>query len=170
MLNALKVHLNRTKKKQKTTTCSVMFPDLRGRLKCLLPARVLRCLLVVWTDWLPATGDCRLPHTSSRKSAPLRANKTRGQIHSLWPQVQLSNTTRRHFRGVVGERHPRPFYKLRNAFKARMWWYIYNNRGLEFSWAWRERGHFVISLIGRQNMWLDCVVPLPSAKLRLGQL
>lgn len=41
---------------------------------CVLPGCVLRCLQVVWTDWLPATGDYCLLHTSSRSSASLHTN------------------------------------------------------------------------------------------------
>ncbi len=47
----------------------------------VLPGCVLRCLQVVWTGWLQATGDLALLHTSSRSSARLHTH-TQTQINS----------------------------------------------------------------------------------------
>lgn len=66
---------------------------------CVLPGCVLRCLQVVWTDWLPATGDYCLLHTSSRSSARLHTN-THTQINStvyIVSHMQLSRVIRWYF-------------------------------------------------------------------------
>lgn len=152
-----------------TSTCPPLSP---GCLDRLTPSH--------W--WLPSAShvfpqDC----TSARK--------TRGQIHSPVPQVQLSNVMRRHVAhdcpivwtwgvgGVgAGKGHLRPFHKLQNTFKPG-WDDTLTTTGV-FSLARpRKSCNFVlplhksvISLIGRQNMWLDYVASLQAAKLSLGQL
>lgn len=57
-----------------TLMCVCLWVRDTERKVCALPGCVLRCLQVVWTDWLPATGDyCRL-HTSSHSSPHLQSN------------------------------------------------------------------------------------------------
>lgn len=156
-----------------TSTCPPLSP---GCLDRLTPSH--------W--WLPSAShvfpqDC----TSARK--------TRGQIHSPVPQVQLSNVMRRHVAVEwrtwlsncvnmggeevgAGKGHLRPFHKLPNTFKPG-WDDTLTTTGV-FSLARpRKSCNFVlplhesvISLIGRQNMWLDYVASLQAAKLSLGQL
>lgn len=191
VLNATKVHLNLTKKK----ICSRMFPDLLvcvsafksdwsvcyqhvssvfSRLSgqadsqplviavCLarLPARLHLCAQNTWANSF-----------TGATSAAFKRNAAACRRRMAHMTVQLCE----HGRGA-GKGHLRPFHKLQNTFKPG-WDDTLTITGV-FSLARpRKSCNFVlplhesvISLIGRQNMWLDYAASLQGAKLSLGQL